>query len=153
MQAEEAIRRLGITLPSVPAPAAQFVPAKQVGNLLYISGQLPFANGELISRGKVGGKVSLEQAQIAARCCAVNLLGVLKAALGSLDKVQSIVKLQIFVSSENGFDQQHLVANAASGLLAEVFGEVGSHTRTAVGINQLAMDATVEIDAIVEVAV
>lgn len=151
MRIEEKIKELGIELPLSSPPGAMYVPVKQLGKALFVSGQVPFVEGKLEISGKVGDTVDLEQAQKAARRCIINLLAALKDYLGDLDRVKNIVKLQAFVNSKVGFDQQHIVVNAASELLYEVFGERGRHARTAVGTNQLPMDAPIEIEAIVEV--
>lgn len=151
MITEERIKELGIDLPLSSPPGAMYIPVKQLGNALFVSGQVPFVDGELLVRGKVGDTVSLEQAQEAARRCIINMLAALKDYLGDLDKVKNITKIQGFVNSKTGFDQQHIVVNAASELLYEVFGEKGRHARTAVGTNQLPMDAPVEIEAVVEI--
>lgn len=151
MVTEKRIAELGITLPLASPPGAMYIPVKQLGNALFIAGQVPFVDGKLIASGKVGDTVSMEQAQDAARRCIINLLAALKDYLGDLDKVKNITKIQVFVNSKTGFMEQHIVANAASQLLYDVFGEKGRHARTAVGTNQLPMDAPVEIEAIVEI--
>ena len=151
MIVEKKLEALGISLPASSAPKAMYIPVKQVGNLLFVSGQIPAVDGTLAYTGKAGAERTLEEAQAAARICGINILAAARAYLGDLDRVVSVVKLQAFVSSQTGFDQQHLVANAASELLFEVFGEAGRHTRTAVGVNQLPMDATVEVEAILEI--
>ena len=135
MITEKRIEELGIELPLASPPGAMYIPVKQLGNALFV----------------VGDTVSMEQAEEAARRCIINLMAALKDYLGDLDKVKNITKIQVFVNSKTGFMQQHLVANAASQLLYDVFGEKGRHARTAVGTNQLPMDAPVEIEAIVEV--
>ncbi|MCI9477037.1 MAG: RidA family protein [Emergencia sp.] len=151
MIAEKRIEELGIELPLASPPGAMYIPVKQLGNALFVAGQVPFVDGKLLVSGKVGDTVSMEQAEEAARRCIINLMAALKDYLGDLDKVKNITKTQVFVNSKTGFMQQHLVANAASQLLYDVFGEKGRHARTAVGTNQLPMDAPVEIEAIVEV--
>lgn len=151
MEREKKLETMGLEIPEPSAPLALFVPAKQAGNILFVSGQIPMKNGTLAYAGKVGQQHSIEEAQDAARLCIVNLLSTLKGSLGDLDRVKSILKIQAFVNSETGFDKQHIVVNAASQLLYDVFGEEGRHTRTAVGTNQLPLDAMVEIEAIVEV--
>lgn len=151
MNTEKRIEELGIDLPLASPPGAMYVPVKQLGSALFVAGQVPFVDGKLEFSGKVGDVVSLEQAQDAARRCIINLLAALKDYLGDLDKVKNITKIQVFVNSKVGFMEQHLVANAASQLLFDVFGEKGRHARTAVGTNQLPMDAPVEIEAIVEI--
>ena len=151
MKIEEKIKELGIEIPDAAAPAAMYVPVKQTGNLLFISGQIPVLDGKMQFTGKAGKDKTLEEAQAAARLCAINIIAQVKAYVGDLDKVKSIVKITAFVASETGFDKQHLVANGASELLFEVFGEAGRHTRSAVSVNQLPLDATVEVEAIVEI--
>lgn len=151
MVTEKRIEELGIELPLASPPGAMYVPVKQLGSALFVAGQVPFVNGKLEVSGKVGDTVSMEAAQEAARRCIINLMAALKDYLGDLDKVKNITKIQVFVNSKVGFMEQHIVANAASQLLYDVFGEKGRHARTAVGTNQLPMDAPVEIEAIVEI--
>jgi enamine deaminase RidA (YjgF/YER057c/UK114 family) len=151
MNVEKKIKELGINLPLSSPPGAMYVPVKQLGNALFVAGQVPFVNGKLAYVGKVGDSLSIEQAQDAARICIINMVAALKDYLGDLDKVKNIVKVQAFVNSKVGFDQQHIVVNAASQLLYDIFGECGRHARTAVGTNQLPMDAPVEIEAIIEI--
>ena len=151
MKVEEKIREMGIDLPALSAPKALYVPVVQTGSLCFASGQIPMLDGKLLYAGKVGETLSLEDGQEAAKVCAVNLLAALRAHLGDLDRIVRIVKLQAFVNSKTGFMQQHIVVNAASQLLYDALGEKGQHARTAVGTNQLPMDAAVEIEAIVEV--
>lgn len=151
MNIEERLKELGLEIPAAAAPAAMYVPAKQTGNLLFISGQIPVKDGVMQYTGKAGKDKTLEEAQAAARLCAINIIAAVKGFTGDLDKVKSIVKITAFVASETGFDKQHLVANGASELLFDVFGEAGRHTRSAVAVNQLPLDATVEVEAIVEV--
>ena len=151
MKIEDRIRQLGIELPECAKPAAMYIPVKQLGKTLYVSGQIPFVNGKLTYTGKVGKERTMQEAEEAARICALNILAAARDYLGDLDKVANVVKIQAFVSSEVGFMQQHIVANAASQLLYDIFGEAGRHARTAVGTNQLPLDATVEIEAILEI--
>ena len=151
MIAEKKIEELGICLPLMSPPGAMYIPVKQLGNALFVSGQVPFVDGVMQYPGHVGDTVSLEEAQEAARICIINMLAAVKYHLGDLDKVKNVVKLQAFVNSKTGFNQQHIVVNAASQLLFDVFGEAGRHARTAVGTNQLPMDAPVEIEAIFEI--
>ena len=144
---EQRLATLGITLPVPPAPAAAYVPVVRAGSLLFTAGQLPLADGALLAIGKVGAEVGLETAIACARQCAVNVLAQVRAELGSLDLVTRVVKLTVFVASAPGFTEQHLVANGASELLAEVFGDAGRHARSAVGVAVLPLDAPVEIEA------
>lgn len=151
MKIEEKIKELGIELPDAAAPAAMYVPVKKTGNLLFVSGQIPVLKGEMQFSGKAGSEKSLEDAQASARLCAINIIAQAKAFLGDLDKVKSIVKITVFVASETGFDKQHLVANGASQVLFDVFGETGRHTRSAVAVNQLPLNALTEVEAIIEI--
>lgn len=151
MNAEKKIEALGISLPGMSPPKAMYIPVRSLGNALFVSGQVPFENGELRYSGKVGGERTLEEGEEAARLCIVNLLAAVKAYLGDLDKVKNVVKVQAFVNSTPDFTQQHIVVNAASQLLFDVFGECGRHARTAVAVPVRPMDATVEIEAILEV--
>lgn len=151
MWIEERIRALGISLPAMSEPKAMYIPVVQSGSLCFVSGQIPMLDDKLIYTGKVGAERTLEEAQEAARLCVVNGLAALQVHLGDLDRIRRIVKLQAFVSSAVGFAQQHIVINAASQLLYDVMGDAGRHARTAVAVNQLPLDATVEIEFIVEV--
>ncbi|MCL2610922.1 MAG: RidA family protein [Defluviitaleaceae bacterium] len=152
MTAEQKLQELGITLPAAPKPVAAYVPIKQSGNTLYLSGQLPMVEGKLQYTGKVGDERTLEDGAKAAKICAINALAAIKEHIGSLNKVKNILKLQVFIASKVGFDGQPEVANGASEFFAEVFGqEIGSHARSALGTNQLPRDATVEIDLVVEI--
>ena len=151
MIVEKKIEELGINLPERSPPGAMYIPVKQLGNALFVSGQVPFVDGVMQYPGHVGEEITLEQAQEAARICIINMLAAVRYHLGDLDKVKNVVKLQAFVNSKTGFNQQHIVVNAASQLLYDVFGEAGRHARTAVGTNQLPMDAPVEIEAIFEI--
>lgn len=151
MRAEERIAALGWELPAMSAPKAMYIPVVQSGRLCFVSGQIPMLDDRLLYTGKVGDTRTLEEAQAAARICVINALAALKAHLGDLDRIARFVRVQAFVASKTGFDQQHIVVNAASQLLFDIFGEAGRHARTAVALNQLPLDATVEIEFIVEV--
>ncbi len=151
MSAEARIEELGIRLPAMSVPAAMYIPVKQVGNMLFVSGQIPTVDGKMLHPGHVGEEVTLEEAQEAARTCVINMLAAVRFYLGDLDKVKNVVKIQAFVSSRTGFMDQHLVANGASQLLYDVFGEAGRHARTACGVNQLPLNAPVEVEAIFEI--
>ena len=151
MNIEKRIEELGITLPLSSPPKAMYIPVCRTGNLLFVAGQIPSVNGEILHPGHVGEEITLEEGQEAARACIINMLSAIRGEIGDLDKVVRFVKVQAFVSSKTGFTQQHIVVNAASQLLYDIFGEPGRHARTAVGVNQLPMDAPVEIEAIVEV--
>lgn len=147
---EQKLAELGVELPQPAAPVASYVPAVEVGGLLYISGQLPFVDGKVVT-GRLGENVSLEQGEAAARACGIMLIAQMKAALGSLDRVERIVKLGAFISSTPEFTAQPKVANGASDLMVQVFGPAGQHARSAVGVPVLPLGAAVEIDAIVAV--
>jgi enamine deaminase RidA (YjgF/YER057c/UK114 family) len=144
---ETRLAELGITLPQAAAPVASYVPVVVSGNLAHVSGQLPFVDGELVV-GRLGEDVSLEQGTAAARACGLMVLAQVKAAVGSLDRVERIVKLGAFVNSTADFTDQPKVANGASELMAEVFGEAGKHARSAVGVPVLPLGAAVEVDAV-----
>lgn len=146
------LQTLGITLPAAAAPAANYVPFVMTGNLLIISGQLPMEAGKLAVTGRLGGGVSLEQGQQAARLCAINIIAQAKAALSDLDRVTRIVRLGGFVACTDDFTDQPQVINGASNLMVEVFGDAGRHARAAVGVNVLPLGAAVEVDAIIEFA-
>jgi enamine deaminase RidA (YjgF/YER057c/UK114 family) len=138
-------------LPVPPAPAAAYVPVVRAGDLVFVSGQVPMGPQGLVATGKLGAELDLEAGTDCARACAVNVLAQLRAELGELDRVRRVVKLTVFVSSAPAFIEQHLVANGASELFAEVFGEQGRHSRSALGVPVLPMDAPVEVEAVVEV--
>jgi len=148
---EKKLEEMGIVLPEPRQSAALLLPVKQMGNTLYVSGQLPMKDGELVYKGKVSEKCTIEEGQEAARLCAINAIGAIKNYLGDLDKVKNIVKLLIFVNSSDGFIDQPAVGNGASQVFIDVFGEAGRHARSAVGVYQLPRDASVEIEVIVEV--
>ncbi|MFM1803830.1 MAG: hypothetical protein RL136_709 [Planctomycetota bacterium] len=148
----DALARLGITLPPAPKPVAAYVPAVRSGNLIFVSGQLPMFGGALLQTGPVPSKVSIEDAQAAAKQCALNGLAVVADQVGGdLGRVRRIVRLGVFVQSDDRFDGQPKVANGASEFMLEVFGEAGRHARAAVGTNALPLDATVEVEMLVEV--
>ncbi len=152
---EERIRELGFEVPEIAAPVAAYVPALRQGNLVYTSGQLPFVSGELPATGKVGegaGLVSPEQAEELARQCALNGLAAARGVLGSLDKITQVVKVTAFVASDPSFTGQPAVANGASVFLGRVFGDIGIHVRSAVGVAVLPLDAPVEVEFVFEVA-
>lgn len=149
---EDRLEAAGIILPEPAVAVANYVPYLICGNFLFISGQLPLQNGKLAMTGKVGESVSPEDATAAARLCAINLLAQAKAALGGeLGRISRVVKLGAFVASASDFTGQPQVANGASDLMVEIFGDKGRHTRAAVGTNVLPLDAPVEIEAIFEV--
>ncbi|MEU7960281.1 RidA family protein [Micromonospora humida] len=145
------LTELGLALPDVVPPVASYVPAVQSGQHVYVSGQLPVAEGKLLATGQVGAGVSPEQAKDLAERCALNALAAVDSLVG-LENIVKIVKLTGFVASAPGFHGQPAVINGASDLLGAVFGEAGRHARSAVGVAELPLDAPVEIELIVEVA-
>jgi enamine deaminase RidA (YjgF/YER057c/UK114 family) len=151
MSIENRLAELGITLPQAAAPVAAYVPTVEAGGLLHISGQISFAEDGSLIQGRLGETLDLEAGQQAARRCAIMLLAQIRAALGSLDRVERIVKLGVFVNSAPSFTDQPKVANGASELMQEVFGEAGRHARSAVGVAVLPLGVAVEVDAIVAV--
>ncbi|MHC9781992.1 RidA family protein [Corynebacterium diphtheriae] len=147
----EKLAELNITLPSVAAPVAAYVPAVKVGNQVWTSGQLPFIDGQLPATGKVGATVTAEQAESYARTAALNVLAAVDALVG-IDNVTRVLKVTGFVASATDFGGQPAVVNGASNLIGEIFGEAGAHARSAVGVAELPLDAPVELEIIVEVA-
>ncbi|HVM21148.1 MAG TPA: RidA family protein [Egibacteraceae bacterium] len=148
---EQRLAELGIELPEAPPPAASYLPYVRTGNYVFTSGQVAGGPDGLVAEGIVGEDVDLDTAVRCARQCAINVLAQVKAAVGDLSQVQRVVKLTVFVASAPDFTQQHLVANGASELLAEVFGDAGRHARSAVGAPSLPTNTPVEVEAIVEV--
>lgn len=149
---ERRLAELGLTLPGVAAPVASYVPAVVTGNYVYTSGQLPFVDGVLPAAGKVGGSITAEDAAAYAATCAVNALAAIKAQIGDLDRISRIVKVTGFVASDPAFTGQPAVINGASDLLGKVFGEAGTHARSAVGVTVLPLDSPVEVEVIAEFA-
>ncbi|WP_460738949.1 RidA family protein [Nocardioides ginkgobilobae] len=152
MTPEERLAELGLAVPEVAKPVAAYVPAVRSGNHVYTSGQLPVRSGELIISGKVGGEVTAEEAYACAQQCVLNAIAAIKAEVGELSRVRRVVKVVAFVASTPDFTGQPGVANGASELLGQVFGEAGVHARSAVGVPVLPLDAPVEVELLVEVA-
>lgn len=150
MSVTQRLADLGITLPEVPAPVAAYVPAVRSGSHIYTSGQLPFAAGELLHTGLVGGDVTVDEAVVCARQCALNALAAVAEQAGGLEAVR-IIKVVGFVASADGFTAQPQVINGASGLIGDVLGDNGVHARSAVGVAQLPLNAPVEVEVIAEV--
>jgi enamine deaminase RidA (YjgF/YER057c/UK114 family) len=148
---EERLAELGLTVPEVPKPVAAYIPAVRTGALVYTSGQLPMREGQLVHTGKVGGEVTPEEAVECARQCALNAIAAVRAEVGDLSAIKRIVKVVAFVASTPDFTGQPGVANGASELFGEVFGDRGQHARSAVGVPVLPLDAPVEVELIVEV--
>jgi enamine deaminase RidA (YjgF/YER057c/UK114 family) len=149
---EEALKRLGLEVPAVAKPVAAYVPAVRTGNYVFTSGQLPMRDGKLITTGKVGGEVSPEEAVECAAQCLLNGLAAVKAEIGDLSSITRVVKLVAFVASTPDFTGQPHVANGASELVGKVFGDIGQHARSAVGVPVLPLDAPVEVELVVEVS-
>jgi enamine deaminase RidA (YjgF/YER057c/UK114 family) len=152
-QVEKKLADLGIALPTPAAPVANYVPFVRTGSLLFVSGQVCLgADGKLVAKGKLGESVSIEDGQIAARACAINLLAQVKAALGDLDKVVRVVRLGGFINSEPTFLDGPKVMNGASDLMVEALADKGRHARTTVGVAALPGDAAVEVEGLFEVS-
>ena len=149
---EKKLGELGIVLTEPAAPVANYVAFVRTGNLLMVSGQICLDGGKLVAKGQLGGGVSIEDGQKAARACAVNLLAQVKAALGDLDKVVRVVRLGGFVNSAPGFVEGPKVMNGASDLMVAAFGEKGKHARTTVGVSALPLDAAIEVEGLFEVS-
>jgi len=147
---DRTLEELGLVLPEAAAPVAAYVPIVEVGNVVHLSGQLPFKDGQLVT-GRLGDGVSLEEGQEAAKLCGLMIVAQLKKHLGDLSRVKRIVKLGVFVNSHADFTDQPKVANGASELMVALFGDAGRHARSAVGVPVLPLGAAVEIDAIVEI--
>lgn len=151
MSPEDKLKKLGINLPEIPTPLGSYIPVLQTGNLIFVSGILPLIQGKLTRQGKVGKDINLDEAREDARVVTVNALSLLKAFIGSLEKVKRCVKLTGYVASEHDFTEQPKVLNAASDLLYEIFGERGRHARSSVGVNVLPLNSPLEIEFIFEV--
>ena len=147
---EEKLKELGIEIPTPPSPAGSYIPVVTTGNLAFISGQIPMKEGKVVFEGKVPENQSVDSARDAAKICIINGLAQLKANLGSLDKITKFVRISGFVNSNPNFAEQPKVINAASDLLVEIFGDMAKHSRIAVGVANLPLNSTVEIDMIVE---
>ena len=148
---DENIKNLGLNIPDLPKALANYVPYKIIGKTIYISGQAPVQNGELIYKGKVGSDISIEEGIEAAKLCVINIIAALKTGLeGDWDKLDSFVKLTGFVNCQDNFTDQPKIINGASDMLVEIFGDQGRHARVAVGSNALPLGIAVEIDAIAQ---
>ena len=150
-QVEDRLKNLGMILPEVAAPLAAYVPAKKVGQVIFTAGQLPIQKGELICKGLLGQDVDVEQAYQAARICTLNALAAIKGVVKDLDQIVQVVRVVGYVASTSTFTQQPAIVNGASELLLEIFGEVGKHARSALGVASLPLNASVEIELTVEV--
>ena len=148
MSLPDRLNTLSITLPAVAGPFGAYIPVKRIGNLVYVAGQLPMKDGKLLAVGQVPSRCSIDQAKLAARHCVINALGAVQSVEGSIAHLTGVLRVGAFVSSDTGFTQQPQVANGASELLLELFGDSGKHVRAAVGVNVLPLDASVEVEFI-----
>ena len=148
---EERLAELGLSVPEVAPPVAAYIPAVRSGNHVFTSGQLPMRSGQLIATGKVGGEVTQEEAVECARQCGLNALAAIRAEIGELSAIKRVVKVVAFVASTPDFTGQPLVANGVSELLGDVFGDIGRHARSAVGVPVLPLDAPDEVELLVEI--
>lgn len=151
MSASERLAELGIELPPVAAPVAAYVPATRVGNQIWTSGQLPSVSGELTATGKIGDQLTADDGAEAARVAALNALAAVADVAGGVDRIKRVVRVVVFVASTPGFTGQPAVANGASNLFGDVFGDAGAHVRSAVGVAVLPLDAPVEVELVVEI--
>jgi enamine deaminase RidA (YjgF/YER057c/UK114 family) len=148
---EARLKTLGVTLPTPPLPVASYVPCTISGNIVFVSGQIPIADGAIKYVGKLGVDVPMETGQAAAQLCAINVLAQLKSAIGDLDRVVKCLKLGVFINAAPDYSQHPEVANGASDLIAAVFGDAGKHARAAVGVGSLPRGVAVEVEAIFEI--
>ena len=151
MDAERRLTELGIDLPPVAAPVASYVPVVVSGSLAFVAGQVPLSEGKLLWSGKLGAELDVPAGAQAARRCGLQALAALRSELGSLDRIRRVVRVGVFVASAEGFIDQPKVANGASDLFAEVFGEPGRHAGAAVGVAELPLGAPVEVEVTVEI--
>ena len=151
MKIETKIKELGLSLPEVPKPVGEYIPAKKVGNLVFSAGHGPIKEGKFAYVGKVGREVSIEEGYEAAKICAINCLAAIKSVIGSLDNIDEIIKLKGFVNSASDFYRQPEVMNGASELIVKIFGEKGKHARSALGTSVLPFNIPVEVEMIVKI--
>jgi enamine deaminase RidA (YjgF/YER057c/UK114 family) len=149
---EEKLKELGIELPEAPKPLGAYVPCVQTGSLVFLSGMLPLRDGKIPRTGRVGEDVTIDQAREDARTATINALSVLKAHIGSLERVKRCIKITGYVASALDFAEQPKILNAASDLLFDVFGESGRHARAAIGVNVLPLNSSIEIEFVFEIA-
>jgi enamine deaminase RidA (YjgF/YER057c/UK114 family) len=148
---EERIKDLGLHLPRIPEPVASYVPAVLAGDIIYVSGQLPLIEGKIRLQGKLGDEITVEEGREAAKICTLNCLASAKSVIGSLDNIERVVKVTGFIACAPGFSQQPQVLNGASNILIEIFGDVGRHSRSAVGVSSLPLNAPVEVEMILKI--
>ena len=149
---EKRLKELGIIIPNAPKPAGSYIPVVLSGKLAFVSGQIPIKDGQVVYQGKVGDAQSIDDAQEAAKLCVINGLAQIEAYCGTLDNLEKIIKISGFVNSIKDFTEHPKVINAASDLLMKIFDEKGRHSRIAIGVSSLPLNATVEIDMVVEIA-
>ncbi len=150
MKLTETLRSIGVEVPRLAGPFGAYVPAKRVGNLIFVAGQLPMKDGKLTASGAVPSSCDVDKAHAAAKICVINALAAVDS-IGLLDEIKSVVRLGVFVASDVGFTQQPQVANGASNFLIELLGDAGKHARAAVGVSALPLGASVEIEFVFEV--
>jgi enamine deaminase RidA (YjgF/YER057c/UK114 family) len=150
MTPSQRLAELGITLPEPPKPVGSYVAGLRTGNLVLVSGQIPIESGVVTVTGKVGADVTIDEASAAARMCALNALSIAADTVGGLEHIARIVRLAVYVNSAPGFTDQPKVANGASDLMVEIFGDAGRHVRAAVGNNELPLNAAVEVELMAE---
>ncbi|EJF89901.1 RidA family protein [Bartonella melophagi] len=148
---ENRLKKFGIVIPEAIQPIANYITTSQIGNQLFISGQLPLSCGKPVAIGKVGATVSAEQAKKSAEVCALNILAQIKLVLGDLSKIKRVIKITVFVATDPNFTDIPLVANGASDLFVNILGDAGKHARSAVGVCSLPMGVPVEVEAIIEI--
>jgi enamine deaminase RidA (YjgF/YER057c/UK114 family) len=151
MKPTERLKELNLQIPPVPKPVAAYLPAKRIGSQVFTSGQLPLVQGKLQYPGKVGAEVSVNEGYEAAKLCVLNCLGAIVGEIGDLNLIKRVAQVKVFVNSAQGFIQQPQVANGASELLLKVFEENGTHVRTAVGVAELPLNSSVEVEMVVEI--
>ncbi|QDT98144.1 RidA family protein [Gimesia aquarii] len=148
---EERIQELGHSLPSPPQAVGSYIPATQFGNVIVTSGQLPFIGSELMFKGKIGDQLHEDDGSNAASLCLLNALAQVKSVTGELSKINKVIRLEGYVHSAPGFDRQPYILNAASQLLTDIFGDIGKHTRVALGISEMPLNAAVQLALWVEI--
>ncbi|HMO25330.1 MAG TPA: RidA family protein [Tepidisphaeraceae bacterium] len=144
----ERLRQLTLVVPPLPGPFGAYLPAKRVGDLIFVAGQLPMKEGKLLAAGQVPSRCSLDDARAAARQCVINALAAVSTLPGGVDQITGVARVGVFVSSDPTFTQQPQVANGASELLVEILGDAGKHARAAVGVSALPLDAAVEVELV-----
>ena len=152
MNPNQRLEQLGLALPQVAVPVGAYVPAVRSGNLLFVSGQIALRDGELLHKGKLGSQLSLEEGMSSARQAGLNALAAAAQVAGGLDRIERVVQVRVFVNSAPGFADQPKVANGASELFVQVFGDAGRHARAAIGVSELPLDAAVEVELVAQLA-